>query len=714
MKFYSAVMWAAILFGLGISDPTIAANNASNWITTEQTSVRLIAASSAQGNGGDIKLGLQFKLQPGWKIYWRSPGDAGFPPQLDWDGSRNLVEATVGWPVPERFSVLGLETLGYKKEVVFPITARTISPSQNADLKLSLKYLTCSEICIPYDAELSLSVPPGTHSPSSFAHLIDRFQAAVPGDGRRHGLDIISASAQENDIWTGLRINAVSTLPFEAPDLFAEGPPGIAYSKPQITLSSDRMKAVIDITVDGLEYLDDAVGKTLNGRSFTLTLADGQRSTEEVLNVNVERSVSNDVKPSADILSLTTVLGLALLGGLILNLMPCVLPVLSIKLIGAIGHGGGDSRHVRLSFIASSAGILFAFMILAATLVALKLSGGAIGWGIQFQQPWFLISMIIVVILFACNLWGFFEVALPRFLADLGGRSVHSDGLGGHFVQGAFATLLATPCSAPFLGTAVGFALARGPFEIFAVFAALGIGLAFPYLAVALFPTLATRLPKPGMWMVRLRQILGFALLATALWLLSVLDATTSLTNTLVMASMIAAIILTLYTGHRLPEQKPKTTPVAAILILAAILFPITPETGISTSNPSNGSGIAWQAFDRGAIGRMVAAGRTVFVDVTADWCITCQVNKSVVLGQDPVFTLLKDGSVEALKADWTLPDEKIANYLASFGRYGIPFNVVYGPGAPGGIPLPELLSQDAVLAAISKAKLEHTAGISN
>jgi len=701
-------LFLVLVFGFATSAKATEA--ASDWVKTEQTEIRLIAASNTTGSGQDVKIGLQVKLQPGWKIYWRSPGDAGFPPHLDWSGSSNLKSAELGWPVPERFSVLGLETLGYKKEVVFPIRLSAVAPDQNIDLKLALKYLTCSEICVPYDTEISLTLPAGQYAASPFAHLIDRYRATVPGDGRSHGLEIVSAVARESDTWTGLRVSVRSETPFDAPDMFVEGAAGLAFGKPKVSLSADAKHAVLDVAVDGFEFVDDAMGKTSVGRRFTLTLADGKRSAERSItaalgNIDVPQSATD-----APSLSFFTILGLALLGGLILNLMPCVLPVLSIKLIGAVGHGGGENRAVRMSFIASAAGIIFSFLVLAGALVAVKASGGAIGWGIQFQQPWFLIAMTAVVVLFACNLWGFFEVKLPRLVADLGEHSTHIHGLGGHFAQGAFATLLATPCSAPFLGTAVGFALARGAQEIFTVFAALGLGLALPYLAVALFPTLATRLPKPGAWMVRLKQILGFVLIATAIWLLSVVYAATSLTNTLILAAMMAALILTLYVAHRLPAQKSKTSPVAAILILTAVLFPIAPGAGNSIAKSETTSSIPWQPFDQEALGRMVAAGRTVFVDVTADWCITCQVNKSLVLDRDPVLSILTDGGVEPMKADWTLPSDTIAKYLASFGRYGIPFNAVYGPGAPTGVLLPELLSTDAVIEAVTKARTPQAA----
>ena len=704
------VLTLALIAAFGFTPSAEAATAASDWVKTDQTEVRLIAASETAGSGKHVKIGLQFKLQPGWKIYWRSPGDAGFPPRLDWAGSKNLQSADTGWPTPERFSVLGLETLGYKKEVVFPIQLRPVTPGQNVDLKLALKYLTCSEICVPYDTELSLTLPSGPDTPSRFAHLIDRYRAAVPGDGRNHGLKIVSAIAHENGVWTGLRVSANSDMPFDAPDLFVEGVPGLAYGKPEVSLSADRKQAVLDVPVDGLSYIDDKIGETLAGRSFIFTLADGKRSAEHTLEARLGKNGGPSAVIEDQSLSFVAILGLALLGGLILNLMPCVLPVLSIKLIGAIGHGGGENRAVRLSFVASAAGIVFSFLVLAGALVAIKASGGAIGWGIQFQQPWFLIAMTAVVILFACNLWGFFEVNLPRAIADLGEHSTNIHGLGGHFAQGAFATLLATPCSAPFLGTAVGFALARGTQEIFTVFTALGLGLALPYLAVALFPTLATRLPKPGVWMVWLKQILGFALLATAIWLLSVLYAATSLTNTLILAAIMAGVILTLYVAHRLPAQKSKAMPVVAILILAAVLFPVTPEARNNIEKPDNAPGIQWQAFDQEAIGRMVAAGRTVLVDVTADWCITCQVNKSLVLSRNPVLSALTDGSVQPMQADWTLPNDTIAKYLATFGRYGIPFNAVYGPAAPNGILLPELLTKETVVEAVKQSRVNQTA----
>ena len=385
-----------------------------------------------------------------------------------------------------------------------------------------------------------------------------------------------------------------------------------------------------------------------------------------------------------------------------------MLPVLSIKLLGVIGHGGGEARTVRLSFIASAAGIIFSFLVLAGALVLLKASGAAVGWGIQFQQPWFLIAMSLVIVLFACNLWGFFEVRLPQGLADLGEHGSRAQGLGGHFLSGAFATLLATPCSAPFLGTAVGFALARGAGEIFAVFTALGVGLALPYMVVAAAPGLATRLPRPGSWMVTLKIILGFALGATAVWLLSVLTAQVGAAGALAVGALLGGVCGVLYLYHRRPRRLGRAA-AAIVAVLAVTAFAVprgfsSPPPTLPDAAQMDADKNLWAPFDEAAIPGLVAAGKTVFVDVTADWCITCQINKSFVLLKGEVLRRLSGDAVVTMQADWTRPDDGIARYLARFGRYGIPFDAVYGPGVPDGAPLSELLSVDAVLDALDRA----------
>ncbi len=680
----------AILMGVSTA-PAVGAP-ASPWAETEQTAVRLIAATEAVGTTETVPLGLEFRLEKDWKIYWRSPGDAGFSPRPDWSGSENLADAALSWPIPARFSVLGLETLGYEDAVVLPLAARLERPGQPLRLRASVDYLTCKEICIPYTAELALDLPDGEAQPSPFAHLINRFAVRVPGNGAAHGLSIQRVEVSGEGKTSALRVVASAVSPFSVPDVFFEGPPELTFERPQVSLEQAGHVAVATLGVHGLERLKQPLTQV----PLTVTLADGPRGAERTV---VPVAAANGGATA----SLALILGLALLGGLILNLMPCVLPVLSIKLLGVVSHGGKAPGEVRLSFLATAAGIVFSFLVLATGLIGVKAAGGVIGWGIQFQQPWFLIAMAVIVTLFAGNLWGFFEIHLPAGLAGLGGPST-AGGLGGSFLTGAFATLLATPCSAPFLGTAVAFALARGADDILLVFAALGLGLALPYLLVAAVPAMATRLPKPGPWMIWLRRVLGFALAATAAWLVTVLAGVLGAVPAAAIAFVLAVIIGFLAAGHHFggPFRAAAMVGVAGMTAIAFVV-PIS-AGGTSAAGAPAALSRVWQPFDEAAIGGFVEKGNVVFVDVTADWCVTCQINKTFVLGRAAVVARLGAPPVLAMEADWTRPNTDIARYLASFGRYGIPFNVVYGPRAPQGLVLPELLSEAAVLDALERA----------
>ena len=702
-----------------LGGPALAA--AGPWVDHEQVKLRLLSASDATGSDdGSLHLGLQFKLEPGWKIYWRSPGDAGFPPSLDWSASENLDSAEMRWPVPHRFSLFGLETFGYAEEVVLPIEARLTRPGEAARLQAAVNYLVCEEICIPYDGVVTLDLPGGPAGSAREALLIDRFASLVPGDGTRVGLSLERASLLPGDEAPALEVIARSRFPFEAPDVLVEGPPGFVFDKPEVALSDGGKRAVLRLaTARGPQ----AEG-VLEGKRLTLTVIDGKRGLEaEVIGRFAEGTAAGEVLEAAPGTttgpatgtapperSLPLILAFALLGGLILNLMPCVLPVLSIKLLSAVSHGGQDGAVVRRGFLASSAGILCSFLLLAAGAVALKEAGLAAGWGIQFQQPLFLTAMAAVVALFACNLFGLFEVRLPGRVGDLaataGAEAERKGKLSGHFLTGAFATLLATPCSAPFLGTAVGFALASGTAEIFLIFAVLGLGLALPYLLVAAFPGLATSLPRPGPWMATLRRVLGLALAGTAVWLLTVLAAQVGMTASLAVGALLIAmaVFLALRRQERRPVMTALARPLAALAALLAVAAPLAmpvaaPDKATATVEQD------WQPLDRSAIAALVADGRVVFVDVTADWCITCQVNKALVIDRDPVARALSASSVVPMRGDWTLPSEAISDYLASFGRYGIPFNAVYGPGLPEGEALPELLTAERVMEVLERAR---------
>lgn len=685
-----ATAWGSLAAGPAV------ARAGSPWVSTEFADVRLISALAGTEGRDAIPLGLEFRLAEGWKVYWRSAGDAGYPPQVTWDGSDNLAGTETFYPVPHRFSLFGLESFGYKDQVVYPITARPVQAGAPLALIAQVNALACSEICVPLEATLNLDLPAGPAEPTAFTQLLNRWTAQVPRDLPGVGLDVISARTTGDPQSPTLVLTVTSNQPLDALDVFPEGAAGLSFGKPEITLSDGDEAATVRLPVGTRGEV------RLGGADLRMTLVDGDRFVERALTVAAG-------PPSAEVADLWMVLGIALLGGLILNLMPCVLPVLSLKLVSVLHYGGAARGAIRQGFLASAAGIVTSFLLLAGVLAGLKSTGVAVGWGIQFQQPLFLAAMATIVLLFAANLWGWFEVALPRALADFGGRLPSGgggEGLVGHFLTGTFAALLAMPCSAPFLGTAVGFALARGPAEILSVFAVMGVGLALPYLAVAALPSIARALPRPGRWMVTFKRILALALLATGAWLLTVLAAQIGRTGTLAVAGLFVIGSAVLAFLHRSGRGGAGLTGVA---LLAAVLA----VAGLVPA-PGGGSGgvagaqldrpIAWEAFDRAEIDRRVAEGAVVFVDVTADWCITCEVNKRLVLETDPTAGLLSDARVTAMQADWTNPDPAISEYLASFGRYGIPFNAVYGPAAPEGIPLPELLWAAAVKEAIDRA----------
>ncbi len=616
----------------------------------------------------------------------------------DWSGSDNVAEATLLYPAPVRFQLFGLQTFGYAKRVVFPVRVKLQQPDRDAHLKLKLNVLVCSDVCVPQVLNLALNVAKGPGTPSADAHLIQRAVAAVPGDGKTTGLGVLSTLAVVVGDETGLAVDISSNAPLAKLDVIPEARPFIAFSAPDISWSPDQKRA------RALFKLAQPLpaGESLVGRELLLTLTNGALASE----IKATIGDGGGTAASSALATFAMMVGAALLGGLILNLMPCVLPVLSVKLLSLVKAQQKAASTVRTSFLATAAGIITALLALAVGLIALKSAGLAVGWGIQFQQPIFITTLAVIITLFACNLWGFFEITLPASLSNwAGGQDTPNASLAGHFLTGIFVTILATPCSAPFLGTAVGFALASGTIETVAIFTALGVGLALPYIAVALLPALVRFLPRPGPWMETLRRILGFALLATTGWLLSVLARQVGWSLTGLAGVLLAALIGMLALRHTHPARLSRQLALGLTVLFSAatIALPVLLRSDQARVAVEETGRVAWQTFDEKQIRGLIAQGKTVFVDVTADWCITCKANKRLVLNQDPVADRLGRGVV-AMQADWTSPDPKITRFLARFGRYGIPMNVVFGPGSPQGTVLPEILTSERVLDALSAA----------
>lgn len=650
----------------------------SGWLQSpanDHTKVRLRADTS---HPGETRLLLAIELQQGWKTYWRSPGEGGIAPAISWQG--NPPPATWFWPTPQRFDVAGISTQGYHNRVELPIVIKGAAPPQLAG---TLTLSTCSNVCILTDYPFSLDL--GASPDVQFNHDFAQAMGKVPiADGL---VDGIKAGYQRGE----LQISAERTAGWRQPELFFDTLEDADLGKPQVSADGNRMLARVPVSDGWGDTAPDLRGKTL-----TLVISDGGIAQQVQLPIGGPLA-----SPAAAAFPLWQAVLMALAGGLILNLMPCVLPVLGIKLGSILQVELRDRRSIRLQFLASSLGIVASFMALALLMTALRLSNQALGWGIQFQNPWFIGFMVLVTLLFSANLFGLFHVQLSSSLnTKLATHNGH--GLSGHFWQGAFATLLATPCSAPFLGTAVAFALAAPLPVLWGMFVALGIGMSLPWLLIAAWPALALRLPRPGRWMNALRWGMGLLMLASSLWLLSLMVNHIGATPTLAVGGIaLLALLLAVCRRHGVRLA-------AGLAAVTLVLFGVALLAGSLTAGlwrqPLQDN-VRWQPLSEQAITQALAERKRVFIDVTADWCVTCKANKFNVLLRSDVQKALNAEDVVALRGDWSRPSAEIGAFLQRRGSVAVPFNQIYGPGNPDGVVLSPLLTRDAVLQTLSAAK---------
>ena len=681
----------ALLVGFIMWTGNAAYAAATNWVGDSRAAVRLITATDHIAADLTLEAGLEFRFAKGWHGYWRTPGDAGIPPMVDWSASENISGAEISWPAPHRLVIEELQNSVYENDVVLPVKLHLKQAHTSVRVKASIAYAACSEICVPLQADLALPLPTGAGGPSTESVLIDSARKSVPGSAEAAGIDVIrtrfAGTASEPTLVVDLQSKAQA---FVRPDLFVEGAGNGIPPAPKVELQDVGKTARLTVRLAALPPPD---------RPLTLTLIDENRAAE----FKGPAGAKTPEHSSAFFAALLS----ALLGGLILNLMPCVLPVLSIKLFAFTRQAGGGLRDVRLGSAATASGIMISFLLLAASLVGLKWSGATLGWGIQFQQPWFLAGMAVLTILFAASFFEWLPIGLPSSIASIASKRSGGPMLEA-FLAGVFATLLATPCSAPFVGTAVGFALARGPSEIFAIFLCLGIGMALPYWVAALFPGCVRWLPRPGPWLLVVRKFLGILLLGTAVWLIFVLwsiaGAWMTAITTVLLACMLGyrALISAPVKGQIAVRMSRRSGWITAGLAIAPLVFSLSAVA--SVSQPS--AGPEWQAFNLEALPGLIADGNTVLVDVTATWCLTCKVNELRVLENAEVRSRFQQSHVIRMRADWSRPNPLIGDYLHRFGRYGIPFDVVYGPGRPQGEALPELLTTSALLHAIDRASV--------
>lgn len=648
--------------------------------------VDLLTGRAEAGRPDVTWLGVRIDLGPGWKTYWKSPGDSGLPPEFDWSNSSNLVNAEVSWPAPSRLSIQGLGTVGYTHQVLFPVAIKVRDPSIGTSLHLKLAVYACSTICVREEYVVATTIRPDANGASQ--ETIDAWRAKVP-EVTSERLSVLSVDRTETGP-ASLQIRISSSKPLLQPDAFIESDPPLSADKPVVTFDRDN-RATLTVNLPGV------AAESIRARPITATITSGDAAVLAVSPAPQSDAASgagNSGPASDSHPGILALIGIAVPGGFILNLMPCVFPVLSLKLLSFVHGSPPDHGRIRRGFTASAAGILVSFLLLAAVLAGMKAAGASVGWGIQFQQPLFLGGMAAVLVLFAASQFDLLHLPvssnfLTRVSGIAGGTSTTA-----HFLSGFVATLLATPCSAPLVGTAVGFALSQGTVEIFVIFAALGVGMASPYLLVAAFPAMADIVPRPGPWLIHVKRLFGLALLASAGWLLVVLAEVTDRRLAIALGTTLIAS-LALSKGATPKRIAAAAAAVAAVVAMSALATP-QPRTRAQDQIP-------WRTFSTHDLQVLVGDGRTVFVDVTADWCITCKINKALVINKPEVANRLAS-DVVPMRADWTKPDDEIATFLREHGRFGIPFNIVFGPATPGGIALSEILSTSSVSAALDDA----------
>ncbi|AYM91259.1 DUF255 domain-containing protein [Serratia sp. 3ACOL1] len=650
----------------------------SGWLQSPQNDHAQVRLRADTSNGDETRVLLAVELEKGWKTYWRSPGEGGIAPAITWQD--NPPPATWFWPTPQRFDVAGISTQGYQQRVTLPIVFKGAVPQQ---LEGRLTLSTCSNVCIltDYPFKLDLTTPADPKFNHDFAQAMGQVPIAS-------GLvDSLRAGYRNGE----LQISAERTAGWQQPELFFDTVAETDLGKPTVSSDGESLQARVPVSDGWGDAAPD-----LRGKQLRLVISDGGIAQEATLTIGGPLAL-----PSTVAFPLWQAVLMALAGGFILNLMPCVLPVLGMKLGSILQVEQRDRRSVRWQFLASSLGIVVSFMALALLMTLLRLSNHALGWGIQFQNPWFIGFMVLVTLLFSANLFGLFHLQLSSSLntklATHNGR-----GLSGHFWQGAFATLLATPCSAPFLGTAVAFALAAPLPVLWGMFVALGIGMSLPWLLIAAWPALALRLPRPGRWMNGMRLALGLLMLISSLWLLSLMTNHIGVKPTLIVGAILLLGLL-LAVWQRLGARSAGIA-TASVLVVGGLALLVGSLTANQWRQPLHDN-IAWQPLSEQAIAQALADNKRVFVDVTADWCVTCKANKYNVLLRDEVQKALSADDVVALRGDWSRPSESISTFLQQRGSVAVPFNQIYGPGSPDGEVLSPLLTREAVLQALSTAK---------
>jgi len=680
-------------------------------VKTGHVSAELVADQAALVPGTSTTVALRLAIEPGWHTYWRNPGESGLPTTLDWRLPPGYAAGDIVWPAPRALPAGPLMNYGYEGEVLHlvPVTVPADAvPGTTASLAARADWLVCKDTCIPEGADLTLELPvANAAAPSPWHQAIAATRAALPVP--------LPAGWQARASAAGTVINLTLVPPAGAADpgrlqYFANAERRIEASSAQKRVASANDGYVLELPVS----------HELRGE---FTRLDGVLRAEKGFGDGAVTSVALDIplvgvpiagaKPVAapsDValqaspsgvaaLSLPLALAFAFGGGLLLNLMPCVFPILSLKALGLAGSRGDDRHALRYDGVAFAAGVVLAFAALGIGLAGLRAAGEELGWGFQLQSPAVVTALAILFFVMALNLSGVFEFGslVPSGVASWSHANRHVNA----FASGILAVAIASPCTAPFMGAALGYALGERAQVTLGVFVALGLGMALPYFALAWFPQWRRVLPRPGPWMLRLKQLLAFPLYATVAWLVWVLAAQVGIDAVMRIGMALVLVAFALWAWRTWRAAARRAWSGVALIGAIAAMFVAWPLFAGGRGAPAPVAANGWQPYSAAGVAELAAQGRPVFVDFTAAWCITCQVNERFVLNDASVRDAFARSRTVLVRADWTRRDAAITEALAALGRSGVPAYVIYRNGREPQL-LPEVLQRQTVIDALA------------
>lgn len=647
-------------------------------VTTPHATVSLLSEYQNVKAGQDFWVAFKIHTKPGWHVYWQNPGDSGMAPQLQWDLPKGFTAEPIRWLPPKRFQVAKLMNYGYEGDAYFLVKMKNQANAAAGEqiLRTQANWLICNEDCVPESASLQLRV-----------NLAD--DCVISDDNGE-----ISAALD--------RLSAIGTL--KGSGSFNERK--ISLRIPKAKLNQGKIESMYFFPrEEGYVVAADVQKWDDGGDDIELRLSRDFATPQGALHgllevktdlytdyyrVKVDMTGNGGSDPVDD--GLLAILLMAFLGGIILNAMPCVFPVLSLKALAIAKKAHSKPKTVRMHSIAYTAGVVLSFLTLAMSLIGLKYAGHAIGWGYQLQSPNFVVLLIFILFMVGLNLSGLFEI---QWMFAGGAIADRSDWLGS-FMTGVLATLVATPCTAPFMATAVGYALTQAGAHTLLVFASLGLGLASPFLLISFFPAMIKWLPKPGNWMVTLRQLLAFPIYLTCVWLIWVLAQQVSNNEVAAVLASLVFITMFFWLDGAVKRKGSAAHWLGRIVLVLLILFPFYCFKVFQDD-------VQEVAYSQEKLQLLQSQGKPVFVHATAAWCITCKANELLVLSKQSVRQAFRDNGITVMKADWTNQDQAITKYLEQFNRSGVPLYVFY-PKKGEPFVLPQILTKSIVLEAIKKA----------